>query len=111
MMSYDERDIEPPTEMTRAAVDDEITRATLKWYADTSDDDVLRDIARDVLAGHTTLIGALRSSAYGDRMAELLADVGDDRDLFTAQWFADQAQALADFEEGLTERYNITLRD
>jgi hypothetical protein len=111
MMSYDERDIEPPTEMTRAAVDDEITHATLKWYADNSDDDVLRDMARDILAGHTTLIGALRSSAYGDCMAQLLADAGDDPDFLTEQWLADQAQALAGFEEGLKDRYNITLRD
>jgi len=102
---------QPHTEMTREDVDAELTRATLRWLVDNTEDDVLRDLARDVLAGNVTLGGALRSLAYGDHLSCLIEPMLDDPDLLTERWVASHADTIAEFEANMAEQHNITLRD
>ncbi|MEN3615577.1 hypothetical protein AAH979_39535 [Plantactinospora sp. ZYX-F-223] len=100
-----------PVEMTRQQIDDELTHASLEWLAENGDDDVLRDMARDVLAGNITLTGAARSMAYGERMAALMSQVSENPEILSDEWMARYAADVADFEQNLADRHNITVRD
>jgi hypothetical protein len=102
---------EPIVELSRETVGGYMVQGLLRNLAESGDNEALREMAAEVLAGNITLTQAMGSMAYRDTFESIAADINDDPDMLSDEWRARHQDDIDEFEKKAAEENNIILRD
>ena len=95
------------TEITQAELDEHIRYGLLRTVQRSAEDELVREMADAVLAGHITWSEALRSSVYSEALTALLHSVNDDPDMLSDEMLVRCTHEARVFEKRISDQYGI----